>query len=474
MKPSDRATILVIDDEKAVRSSIANYLEDLDFMTVTAENGRVGVERFHRETVDLVLVDLRMPEMDGLAVLAEITQTNPEMPLIVVSGAGEISDAMVALHKGAWDYILKPIEDFTVLVHAVETNLEKARLKRENRQYQQRLEQMVAERTRELQDQIAAKENALADLAEAQGSLVEMSRAAGMAEVATGVLHNVGNVLNSVNVSCTMLMDQLRQSRVHNVHKVAELMAAPDKGWVHLFTEDPKGRQIPVYLASLADALTKEHQVMFKEAQSLSDRIDHIKEIVAMQQSYGRFSGMNESIQPEKLMEDAVKLNLSSLARHEIEVRRHYQSLPPMGVDKHKVLQILLTLINNAKHACTGNGATEKVITLRVDSDTPDQVVFQVVDTGMGIAPENMTHIFQHGFSTRKTGHGFGLHSSAIAAHEMGGSLSVHSDGPGKGATFTLRLPRRTGSEPLTSHPDDAAIAVDRVHPRLMAIKGGQ
>ncbi len=307
------------------------------------------------------------------------------------------------------------------------------------------LELRVAERTRELQDQVAAKEKALADLAEAQSSLVEMSRAAGMAEVATGVLHNVGNVLNSVNVSSAMLMDQLRHSRMGNVSKVAEMMAAPEKGLAHFLTEDPKGRQIPVYLTSLADALEKEHQVMFKEARSLSDRVEHIKEIVAMQQSYGRVSGVNESIAPDKLMEDAIKLNASSLARHEIVVRRQYRPLPPIGMDKHKALQILVNLINNAKQACTDDGDSEKIVTVRIDSTSPDAVIFQVMDNGMGIAPENMTRIFQHGFTTRRSGHGFGLHSGALAAREMGGSLSVHSDGPGKGATFTLRLPRQTG-----------------------------
>ena len=152
MTVSDQATILVIDDEDAVRMSIADYLEDLDFRVIMAENGRIGVERFYSEKVDLVLVDLRMPEMDGLEVLDNISPTNPDLPLIVVSGTGIISDAVEALHRGAWDYVLKPIEDFSVLVHAIEANLEKARLRKENIEYQQRLEQMVADRTSELKE----------------------------------------------------------------------------------------------------------------------------------------------------------------------------------------------------------------------------------------------------------------------------------------------------------------------------------
>lgn len=151
MMPSDQTTILVIDDDEAVRLSIADYLEDLDFRIVTAENGRIGIERFQSEEIDLVLVDLRMPEMGGLEVLEKIAETAPDTPRIVVSGTGVISDAVEALHRGAWDYILKPIEDFSVLRHAIETNLEKARLKRENLRYQHSLEQIVSDRTKELE-----------------------------------------------------------------------------------------------------------------------------------------------------------------------------------------------------------------------------------------------------------------------------------------------------------------------------------
>lgn len=151
MMKTERSTILVIDDEDAVRQSLADYLEDLGYRILTAENGRAGVELFERERADLVLVDLRMPEMDGLEVLAHITKISPDTPLIVVSGTGVITDAVEALHLGAWDYLLKPIQNFSVLAHAVESAIEKARLKRENRQYQQHLEQMVAERTKELE-----------------------------------------------------------------------------------------------------------------------------------------------------------------------------------------------------------------------------------------------------------------------------------------------------------------------------------
>ncbi len=303
------------------------------------------------------------------------------------------------------------------------------------------LEQRVMERTSELQTQIAAKEEALTELAEAQSSLVEASRTAGMAEVATGVLHNVGNVLNSVNVSCTLILDQLRESRVVKLARVTDMLEENQDDLLRFFTEDPRGRKIPEYLIALSSALSEEHQVMQQESEDLQGRIEHIKEIVTMQQSYGRVSGVSETLSVQHLMEDAVKINAGALARHNILIRRQYESVPPVTVDKHMVLQILLNLISNAKYACTDVEKEEKIITLKVLKCNRDRIQIKVEDNGIGITRENLNRIFQHGFTTKRSGHGFGLHSGALTARKLGGSLSVHSDGVGCGAVFTLELP---------------------------------
>ena len=205
------------------------------------------------------------------------------------------------------------------LQESIETALQLAEARRQDQEAlleaKETLEQRVDERTQALQDQVVAKEQALAKLAEAQGSLVAMSRAAGMAEVATGVLHNVGNVLNSVNVSCDLIMDQVRESRVANIAKLADLMAAHSPENLGQFlSNDPRGRQIPAYLISLSPVLIEEQQLILKETEALHQRIAHIKEIVTMQQTYGRVSGVLETIAPEQLMEDALKLNADALA----------------------------------------------------------------------------------------------------------------------------------------------------------------
>jgi C4-dicarboxylate-specific signal transduction histidine kinase len=132
-------------------------------------------------------------------------------------------------------------------------------------------------------------------------------------------------------------------------------------------------------------------------------------------------------------------MNGDSLLRHDVQVIRDCDDVPAMMMEKHKVLQILVNLIRNAKQACTDSGRAHKQITLRATS-AGDGVRIAVIDNGVGIAPEDMTRIFSYGFTTKKDGHGFGLHSSVLAAQEIGGRLTAHSDGPGTGATFTLEL----------------------------------
>ncbi len=288
---------------------------------------------------------------------------------------------------------------------------------------------------------ITDQKHAAEELDKLHSQLISISHQAGRAEVATNVLHNVGNVLNSVNVSCTLVLDRVRESRVANLSKVAAMLRAQNGNLAEFLTHDPKGSQIPAYLCSLAPVMLEEQSFALKELESLREKIDHIKEIVATQQSYGRVSGVQETLPMAQLVEDAIRLNSGALTRHGVGVKREFDKAPVVTIDKHKVLQILLNLVSNAKYACEEGDRETKLVTFRVFSPRPGYAHVQVIDNGVGIPPENLTKIFAHGFTTRKSGHGFGLHSSALAAKELGGNLTVHSDGPGNGATFTLEIP---------------------------------
>ncbi len=304
------------------------------------------------------------------------------------------------------------------------------------------LEDRVTLRTRELSEQVKVKEQALSELAQTQKRLMLASRQAGMAEVATGVLHNVGNVLNSVNVSASCLRDRVRQLRVEYVGQTAALLHQPDDKLAGFLTEDPRGKNVPGYLTKLGESLNREKAEIASEIESLSKNVEHINAIVSMQQSHAKFGGVLERLEVRSLIEDAIQIHSGAFERHGIELITDFQPVPPALVDRHKVMQILINLLGNAKHALESR-ATGKQITIRLSAPSQSRVRITVADNGAGIAKENFDRIFSQGFTTRKAGHGFGLHNGALAAKELGGTLSVQSDGVGLGATFTLEFPIR-------------------------------
>lgn len=289
---------------------------------------------------------------------------------------------------------------------------------------------------------ISERRRGQAKLEKIQNELLRTSHLAGMAEVATSVLHNVGNVLNSVNVSTSLVSDQMKHSKLANLTRATALMRQHAANLGEFLTRDPKGAQVLPYLEQLGDHLLQEQDALLKELAALRNNVEHIRDIVAMQQNYAKLAGTVEPVQAAELIEDALRMNSGSLRRHEVQVIRDYapDQLPEVTVVRHKVLQILVNLIRNAKYACDESGRSDKRLILRAVHEG-EKLKISVVDNGVGIAAENLSRLFTHGFTTRKEGHGFGLHSSLAAAKELGGALYVHSDGPGQGAVFTLELP---------------------------------
>ena len=276
--------------------------------------------------------------------------------------------------------------------------------------------------------------------------LVAASRDAGRAEVATGVLHNVGNVLNSVNASASFITRTIRESKLDNLGKALTMIREHDTNLGTFLTSDERGQRLPGYMIKLGEVLVAERMTVIEELRLMERSIDHIRQIVQMQQTYARSTCIFEPVNPTDIMEDALRVNLISCEKHNVTVQREYQEIGLVNLDKHKVLQILINLISNAKNACKLQSLNERHIVVRilsVESDGIQKVRFQIADNGIGIIPENLTKIFANGFTTRKDGHGFGLHSSANAAREMEGALGVVSEGPGSGAVFTLDIPHR-------------------------------
>ena len=291
--------------------------------------------------------------------------------------------------------------------------------------------------------EITRRKQAEAAFQVAQQGLMETSRQLALVEVTNGMVHNLGNALNSVNVSASMLASQLGRSLGGNLVKAAAMLRRHEANLAQFLKNDARGSHLVPYLEELAQHLVQEQSAWQAELKSLQKSVEHASHILARQQAQAKTSGRRESVPAVELVEDALLMNAHSLTRHHVEVVRDYApNLPSVLVQKDLVLQILVNLIRNAWQSCTAAGAPAKCLTLRLGVSPADRrIKIAVQDSGVGIAPENLTRLFSHGFTTRKDGHGFGLHSAQRMAREMGGTLTAHSAGVGQGACFVLEFP---------------------------------
>jgi signal transduction histidine kinase len=253
-------------------------------------------------------------------------------------------------------------------------------------------------------------------------------------------------VLNSVLISVRVAQSRVQGSRIGNVARVAELMKAHHDDLGRFIQDDPRGQRLPPYLENLAAHLETERTELLAELESVGKKADHIKHIVTVQQEFAGVSHFRQPTDVASLIDDAIRIN--TLEKYGAEIVREFAAAPRLSIDKHKVLQILVNLISNARHALNHEDVRgEKRVTIRFAHPEPERLVITVSDTGMGIAPEDMDRIFQHGFTTRKEGHGFGLHAAITAAREMGGELLARSPGRGQGASFELDIPCTEAAE---------------------------
>ena len=466
--------VLIVDDIAANRKLLRAILEAGGHRALDAADGVEALRVLGGEKVDAVVSDILMPKMDGYRLCHELRHSEQFafLPFILYSATySSPADRKLAADLGADKFIEKPAPAAQILAALAEVTAaerrvppgrlhpppEKELLEEYNSRLVAKLEdkalalerqtQALARTNAELQGEIARRERAEEErgqmgknLEQVQQELVKSSRLAGMAEIATSVLHNVGNVLNSVNVASGRLQESLARSKAGNLSKVVALMREHQADLGAFLSADAKGQQIPEYLAQLAEHLACEQTKALEELTQLQKNIEHIKAVVTRQQNSARVSGVAQTLEVAELVEDALRINADSFEHHQIRIRRELQDLPKVTVDKSRVVQILVNLLRNAGQACQESGPQEKIVTVRA-SAAESGIRIDVCDTGCGIAAENLARLFARGFTTWKDGHGFGLHSAVLSAQEIGGSLSARSDGPGRGATFTLELP---------------------------------
>ena len=315
------------------------------------------------------------------------------------------------------------------------------------------LEQRVIERTRELTNANSALRNEIAERKKAQAAVVDMSQqladaahSSGKAEVATNVLHNVGNVLNSVLVSVRLAADRMRESRVANVGRVAEMAVANESRLASFLKDDPQGKLLPNYLKKLASHLLAERDELLAELEGVNKNAEHIKHVISVQQEFAGVSMFRQATDVAALLDDAIRI--ATLDLEKVEIVREFAPVPRLMIHKHKVLQIVINLVSNAKHAVKDAESSQpKRVCVRLWIPRDGFVGIAVIDNGTGIDPADLERVFQHGFTTRKDGHGFGLHAAINGAREMGGSLTAASEGLGRGAAFTLAIPCERAAE---------------------------
>lgn len=394
--------VLTIDDDFAVRESLANYLEDYGYAVVQAGDGQEGLEVFAAEHPELVLVDLRMPRMDGLQVLDHITRESPETPIMVVSGAGDIREVVEALRKGAWDYLIKPIQDMDILLHAVRSCLERALLLRSNKEYQ------------------ASLEESLRELRITQRELVHAAKMAALGDLVAGVAHEVNTPIGVGVTAASFLEERTRQIRelyargamkrsdlekyfvvaeessasvLSNLKRAAELVQSFKKVAVDQSSEEKRRFELRDYLAQI---LTSLHPQLKRQPHQV--RIDCPEEVV-------------------------------------------FHSYPGA------FMQIVTNLIMNSLiHGFADGRSGEISIAVR---DMGETARLEYRDSGVGMNQQQRERIYDPFYTTNRGAGGTGLGMNIVynlVTQTLKGSIALDS-APGQGVCFVITVPKDPDGE---------------------------
>ncbi len=435
--------ILIVDDDPVNLQVLENHLSLRNYSITQASNGPEALELLEgNQQFDLILLDIMMPRMSGYEVAKKVRQLHAahELPVIFLTAKNQVTDLLAAFSAGGNDYLTKPIAK-AELLSRVKTHLQ---LMDTNRN----LEQKVIDRTAELHQ-------SLEDLKKTQALLADASRRAGMSEIAKRILHNVGNVLNSVNTSSFVVNQIFQQMQFTRLQDLVELIRQHEADLAGFFTRDEKGQHTLPYLESLQEQWTTQKARGLDELTRQKGHIDRIADIVAAQQEFVGSTGVMDTIALDLLINASLEMSDVAAAKDEIQITREFEPLPPIRGESYKLVQILIHLLNNAEHALAERDAEERRLTIRTKLVEDQRVQISVIDNGSGIPRDKLTKVFVQGFTTKPSAAGYGLHNCANSATEMGGSLTCRSDGPDQGAEFLLEIPLsppKKDNSPTTLH----------------------
>ncbi len=296
-----------------------------------------------------------------------------------------------------------------------------------------------------LDEEIRRRKLAQETLRQNTREMLRLSHSAGMAEVATGVLHNIGNVLNSINVSTELLAEQLGRRAQTELGVLKAFFDQPPPRAEAVYAGHPDGAELRRVALGLVEHTAAGLERASLELKALRTGVEHLKDVVARQQGLARSARREETFDALEALNEAILLYRPSgvsaerLPPAEIVLAEGVET--SVHADRGAVVQILVNLLANARDAVVAAGVTAPRIRVTVGPVADARLNLAVEDNGVGIEPEQLVSIFEFGYTTKEGGHGFGLHNSANIARALGGSLKVRSDGPGRGAVFTLALP---------------------------------
>jgi two-component system NtrC family sensor kinase len=280
------------------------------------------------------------------------------------------------------------------------------------------------------------------EIRSAQQRLIETARMAGMAEIATSVLHNVGNLLNTSVTATAIMRESLGSSKMSTLARLSTLLHQHREDFGRFINQDSRGGKLPEFIQQIHTALSQEQDLLREKLSTLNESTEQIRQIIALQHRYIGAAGIKDKVSLRDLIQDATRLSLESLKRHDIKVVQELaDDIPEVCIEKHKVLQILMNLLKNAQEATKSMSERQRQIRVRLTACPESMAQIEIADNGLGIKREHLDRIFNFGFTTKSDGHGFGLHSCANMAREMGGTLTATSAGEGQGASFSLKLP---------------------------------
>lgn len=448
-----RPKIIIVDDDKLVIQAIFDVLEDTCDVTTSQEPIEV-LKKINSEDFDILISDYKMPKLSGISLIKGAIQIKPDILAIVVTGYANKEIALEALKNGAYDIIEKPIIP-EILIASINRAWDKIKILKDNKmlveeikKYNEQLEEKnlsLAFKNKELKVTYKSLENnniklelQYQELKKAQSEVHRSAMKAGMTEVATNILHNVGNILNSVNASTNLLNESFFNSKLEILFNVLGLLKENQKNLTDYLSNDSKGKLIPALLDELKEALADENKKNQSELNRLATKIEHIKTIITFQQNYATQPLKKEEFTINSLIEDALTMLGAEFSNTPISISYEKNNQTKLFLTKHKFLHMLINLIRNAKDSLLESPTNNKEIKILI-SQNPMKLTIE--DNGVGIAKENFHKIFDHGFTTKKHGHGFGLHSCAQTAKDLDCKISAESDGPGLGARFIITFP---------------------------------